>query len=205
MKTAIFARHGESEFSVRGDVNGDPTVACALTATGKEQARRLGEEIAAEPIELCVVTEFGRTRETADIALRGRDDVPRLVVPELNDIRFGEFEGKPLDVYRAWAGANLPTTDAPGGGESRAATVLRYVRGYRSLLERPGETILVVAHGLPIRYALSALRGEYPAPIVEQVAYAVPYRFDAGELRLAAERLEAWAANPVWPRAAARG
>ena len=204
MKTVIFARHGESEFSVLGNVNGDPAVAVRLTETGQEQARQLGGEIAADPIELCVVTEFGRTRETADIALGGRD-LPRLVLPDLNDVRFGEFEGGPLDVYREWAGTNLPTMDAPGGGESRAATVLRYVRGYRALLERPEATILAVVHGLPIRYVLNALRGEHPAPIVEQVPYAVPYRVDAPELRLAAQRLEAWAAHPEWPRAAAPG
>ncbi|MDQ2983766.1 MAG: histidine phosphatase family protein [Actinomycetota bacterium] len=205
MKTAIFARHGESEFSVREAVNGDPGVECLLTATGREQGRGLGEALRDEQLDLCVVTEFQRTWETADLALEGRE-VPRLVRPDLNDIRFGdEFEGRPLADYRAWGSEHPPTTDAPGGGESRTTTVLRYVEAYRALAERSEATILVIAHGLPIRYALNALEGGLPAPIVDQVPYAEPYRFDEGQLKQAAELLERWAANPVWPRTAAGG
>ena len=33
MDEVILARHGESELSVAGTVNGDPAVACALTET----------------------------------------------------------------------------------------------------------------------------------------------------------------------------
>ena len=57
----------------------------------------------------------------------------------------------------------------------------------------------MVAHGLPIRYALNALAGQDPVPIVDQVPYASPQRFDAAELTQAVERLERWAANPAWP------
>jgi broad specificity phosphatase PhoE len=197
MDEVILARHGESELSVVGTVNGDPTVACALTPTGEEQARRLGERLAGDSIDLCVTSEFERVIRTADIALAGRD-VPRLVLPELNDVRFGRFEGGTLATYREWAGANEPTLAAPGGGESRAATVARYVRAYRTILRRPERTILVVAHGLPIRYVLNALEDSDPAPLVEQVPYAVPYRVPRRQLDVAVERLEGWAAAPVW-------
>src|SRR5919202_2472513 len=116
MDDVILARHGVSEYSLRGIVNGDPAVAVALTETGREQARRLGELLADEPIELCVTSEFVRVRETADLALAGRD-VPRLVVPELNDVRYGEFEGRPFEDYLVWARAYPPTDACPGGGE----------------------------------------------------------------------------------------
>ena len=199
MKTAILARHGESQFSVRGIVNGDPGASCPLTDTGREQARLLAATIADAAIDLCVVTEFARTQETADIALEGRD-VPRLVVPELNDVRFGEFEGRPLTDYRAWAGDNEPTIDAPGGGESRAATVDRYVRGFDKVLRRREPTILAVIHGLPIRYVLNALEDIDPAPLVDQVTYATAYAVSDDELRRAVERLRAWAERPAWSR-----
>ena len=197
MKQAILARHAESEFSVRGAMNGDPGVACPLTELGRRQARRLGELLAGERIDICVTSEFERVRETADIALAGRD-VPRLVVPELGDIRVGAFEGKLLTEYREWAHASGPTADPPGGGESRAATVARYVRAYRTVLARPEEIVLVVAHGLPIRYVLDAARGIDPAPIVDQVPYAEATRLSAAELVRAVERLEAWATTPTW-------
>jgi broad specificity phosphatase PhoE len=197
MDEVILARHGESELSVVGTVNGDPAVACALTPTGEEQARRLGERLSEIEIDLCATSEFERARQTADLALAGRD-VPRFVMPELNDVRFGEFEGRTLADYRGWAAANEPTTAAPGGGESRAATVARYVRAYRTILARPEQTVLVVAHGLPIRYVLNALEEKVPAPLVEQVAYAEPYALGRAEFERAADLLERWAIHPVW-------
>jgi broad specificity phosphatase PhoE len=191
------ARHGESERSVEGLTNGDPTVAVALTATGREEARRLGAELADDAIDLCVTSEFERAQETADLALEGRD-VPRLVLADLNDIRFGEFESRPLTVYRAWAHAHGPEDVCPGGGDSRAQTVARYVRAYRTILARPEETVLVVAHGLPVRYVLDALEGRNPAAAVAQVPYAEPFRLSAQELETAVGRLESWVRNPSW-------
>jgi broad specificity phosphatase PhoE len=197
MDEVILARHGESELSVVGTVNGDPAVACGLTPTGEAQARRLGEQLAAVELDLCVTSEFQRVRQTADLALGGRA-VPRLVLPELNDVGFGLFEGGTLTAYREWAAENEPTVEAPGGGESRSGTVARYVRAYRTILERPEPMVLVVAHGLPIRYVLNALEKVDPAPLIEQVPYAEPYRLAAAELELATDRLERWAAKPAW-------
>ena len=181
MRRAILARHGESTLSVLGRTNGDPSLACGLTEAGRAQARQLGRELAAERIDLCVTSEFDRARETADIALERRE-TPRLVLSDLNDIRFGEFEGRALTDYRAWAHAHSPTDPAPGGGDSRAETVARYVRAYRTILARPEETILVVAHGLPVRYVLEALEGHTPAAAVAQVPYAQAFRIDAAAL-----------------------
>jgi broad specificity phosphatase PhoE len=194
----VLARHGESERSVEGLTNGDPRVACALTAAGRAEAQRLGAELAADPIDLCVTSEFERVQETADLALAGRD-VPRLVLADLNDIRFGEFEGRPLAEYRAWAHAHGPEDVVPGG-DSRAQTVARYVRAYRTILGRPEEMVLVVAHGLPVRYVLDALEGRNPAAAVAQVPYAEPFRLTATELAAAVDRLESWVAAPAWTR-----
>ena len=191
------ARHGESEFSVVGRTNGDPRVACALTETGRQEARRLGEMLAKGRIDLCVVSQFERAQETADLALAGRD-VPRLVSADFNDIRFGNFEGRTLTEYRAWAHAHGPEVQAPGGGDSRAETVRRYIRGYRLILARPERTILLVAHGLPVRYILDADNGRDPAAAVAQVPYAEPFQLDASELAAAVDRLEAWTASPHW-------
>jgi broad specificity phosphatase PhoE len=123
--------------------------------------------------------------------------VPRLVLADLNDIRFGEFEGLPLTDYRAWAHSHGPEDICPGG-ESRAQTVGRYVRGYRTVLARPEETVLVVAHGLPVRYVLDAVEARDPAAAVAQVPYAVAFRLDARELAQAVDRLDAWATSPAW-------
>jgi broad specificity phosphatase PhoE len=194
----ILVRHGESESSPGRTCSGDPALAGnSLTERGREQARALGLELADERIDLCATSEFARTRETAKLALAGRD-VPRLVVPELNDIRFGRFEGGALEEYRAWAGAHGPDEECPGGGESRAQAAQRFAAGYRTLLARPEATVLVVAHVLPIRYALSALAGRDPTPLIERVRECEPFHLTADELERAAARLEAWADAPAF-------
>ena len=197
MERAILVRHGESEFSARGLVNGDIGVACPLTERGVEQARRLGEELADEEIDVCVTSEFERARQTADVALEGRS-VPRLVVPELNDPRYGRYEGGALTEYLEWAHAHGSRDVPPGEGERRDAIARRYAAGFRKVLERPERVVLVVAHSLPVAYALAALAGRDPARKADLVAHATPYRVTSDELTRAVERLEAWSAAPTW-------
>jgi broad specificity phosphatase PhoE len=196
MLHAILVRHGESEFSLRGAMNGDPAVACPLTPEGRDQARGLGDALRETPLDLAVVTDFERTHQTADLALAGRA-VPRLAVPELNDIRVGDYDGGPLETYLAWAREQTPLA-VPAGGESRVDAAERYARGYQVVLERPEETILVVAHGLPIRYVLLAAAGERPGAVIERVPYAEPYRVSRAELERAVAFLAGWRAEPAW-------
>ena len=193
MDEVILARHGESEFSFRGLANGDPTVAGPLTEAGVRQAQELEKQLRGEPIELCVTTDFERTRQTADIALTGRD-VPRLVIPELNDIRFGEFEGGLVEGFRTWLREHGVAGVPPGGGESRAETAIRYAMGYRTIAQRPERLILAIGHAVSIIYILKCAWGEDPPLFLEGPPhYAVPFRLSKEELSNAADRLESWA------------
>jgi len=191
------ARHGESDYSVRSLLNGDPTLPCGLTGEGLGQARELRRELAAEAFELCVTSEFERTRLTAREALAGRE-IPTLVLPELNDPRYGVFEGRSIDEYRAWAVSASSSEEPPGGGESRHAIAARYARAFAILLARPEEAILVVAHSLPSAFALAARAGRPPRPRASLAAYAVPHRFDRASLERATGVLEGWLAAPDW-------
>ena len=175
MEAVILARHGESVFSERLLVNGDTAVPGPLTPRGVEEAEQLGRAIADDPIDVCVTSEFERTRQTADLALGGRD-VPRLVVPELNDPLYGSYEGGALEDYRAWADSRRFGDEAPGGGESRRHIVERYVRGFRLVLSRPER----VRSSSPIRFRsrtcwplATAPRRPARVPLVE---HAHPYR-----------------------------
>jgi probable phosphoglycerate mutase len=194
VRELVLARHGESEYSLKELVNGDPGVACPLTPAGREQARALGAALG--DVDLVAVTEFERVRETADLALGDRE-VPRLVVPQLNDPRYGEFEGGALDAYREWVWGRGPL-DAPAGGEHRGEIAARYAAGFRTLLERPEERILLVAHSLPIRYVLDAAEGVSPRAKVGLVEYATPYSLTRERLERAVDVLDAWAASPVF-------
>ena len=192
MRTAILVRHAESEFSVRSAVSSDPAIAVALTPVGREQARALGRELGGESIDVCVVTELERTRQTGELALEGRG-VPIVVVPELNDPRAGRFEGGPLDEFRAWSWAHGSADEPPGGGESRRALESRLASGYRRVLERPEATVLVVGHALPMAYVLGG-----PTRRIDMLDYVSPHRLSRGELEAGVDRLEAWAAAPTW-------
>jgi broad specificity phosphatase PhoE len=197
MERAIFARHAESSFNVLDVANGDVDLPGGLTPLGREQAAALGEALRDERVDLCVTSEFERARATADEALAGRD-VPRIVLPALNDPLYGPYEGKLLEAYRTWAWTH-PSTLGPGdGGESRVAIVERYTRAFRALLASPEATILVVAHSLPVAYALDARDGQAPSARVPFAGHAVPYPFTAKELETATRLLEGWVAAPDW-------
>jgi broad specificity phosphatase PhoE len=197
MERALFVRHGESEFSVKELVNGDPSVACGLTEVGRQQAEQLGERLAGEQLGLCVVTEFPRTHETADLVL-GERDVPRLVLPELNDPFYGDFEGGSLTDYRRWAATHSPVDVPPGGGESRVGIARRYLEGFRALLDRAESTLLVVCHSLPIAFAVAGADGRAPRARMPIITYAEPHVLYEEQLEQAAERLDAWTRNPVY-------
>jgi broad specificity phosphatase PhoE len=186
----VFARHAESQLNVERRINGDPTVEVPLTDEGLAQARRLGEEVANVSFDVCVHTRFGRTRETAEVALSGRD-VPFAVEPLLDDIDIGELEGESLEAYRAWKHSH--PRDAPfPGGESLDDAAARYAHAFRSLIALPHERVLAIVHEIPIRYALNGAAGsdslDGPA---HEVANAVPYLFDEKGLARAAEGIEA--------------
>ena len=101
MQLFVLARHGQSELNVTHRVNGDPAVSVKLTAQGETESARLGAELTAIALDLCVHTRFGRTRQTAELALQGRN-VPLEVEPLLDDIYVGDLEGQTIDDYRAW-------------------------------------------------------------------------------------------------------
>jgi broad specificity phosphatase PhoE len=186
MQLFILTRHGESTLNLEQRINGDPSVPVALTEKGREEARLLGEQIKHIPVDLCVHTRFARTHETAEIALEGRD-VPFQVEPLLDDIDVGDLEGVPLQDYRAWKREHVRSDDFPGG-ESLDDAARRYAEAFRKLLQRSEQSILVVMHEIPLRYAINSADGsdDLDGP-AHQLANATPYLFDEKALSRAVE------------------
>jgi broad specificity phosphatase PhoE len=196
MEHLVIARHAEAESNLAETVSG-LAPGGSLTPAGIEQARALGRALAGDDLDLAVVTELDRTAETVDEALDGRA-VPRLVVPELNEIRFGGFEGGLLADYRAWAWGAPAGELCPGGGESRGEAAGRYARAFAALLERPEATVLAVTHAVPISYLLRAAEGLPPRARIEAVPHAEPFRLDAAAVRRAVALLDAWSREPAF-------
>lgn len=186
MRLYILVRHGQSELNVTERVNGDPDVPVRLTPLGEEESRALGLQVASLELDLCVHTRFGRTRQTAELALEGRA-VPLHVEPLLDDIALGDLEGKTIDDYRAWKAAHGRSERFPGG-ESLDNAARRYADGFERLLEREEKCVLVVCHEIPVRYALNAASGsdDLDGP-AHQLGNCIPHLFDEAGLRRAAQ------------------
>ena len=195
MRLFVLARHGETELNLTHRINGDPSVAVALSATGREQARALGLQVAHLALDACVVTRFPRAHETAAHALAGRK-VPVVEEPLLDDIDVGALDGDTVDDYRAWKRAHTRADPFPGG-ESLDAAARRYARGFARVLELPHDCVLVVCHEIPVRYALNAASGssELDGP-AHDIANATPFLFDEKALRRAAAVIERLAGAP---------
>jgi probable phosphoglycerate mutase len=196
LERLILARHALAASNV-GDTVSGVAPGVDLAPEGERQARALGEALREEAVELAVVTELRRTRRTAELALAGRN-VPVVALPQLNEIRFGRFEGGSLAAYREWAWHSPPDALCPGGGESRAAAAARFADGLDWLLARSERVVLAVAHALPIRYVLDAVAGRPPAARVGAVPHAEPFRLDRAQVEGAATFLRAWSDAPAF-------
>src|SRR5262249_22439765 len=162
--------------------NGDPGLPAPLSDHGRDEARLLGAQLAHVELDLCVHTRFGRTRETAELALDGRD-LPVEVEPLLDDVKIGELEGLPLARYRAGR-RGLGGSPPSRGGETLADAALRYAEAFGRLAEGEARRVLVVCHEIPVRYALNAAAGagQLDGPPFHDIANAVPFLFEGDAL-----------------------
>jgi broad specificity phosphatase PhoE len=194
MRLFVFARHAESVLNLERRVNGDPTRDVPLTERGRFEAAQLGQQLQGLALDQCLHTRFPRTARTAEIALAGRD-VPFAVEPLLDDIDVGDLEGARIEDYRAWKHGHARSDPFPGG-ESLDDAARRYAEAFRALVAGPHDSVLVVTHEIPIRYALNAAAGsdslDGPA---HELANAAPYLFDEEALARAAAGIERLAAK----------
>jgi probable phosphoglycerate mutase len=153
--TILLVRHGESMPFVDGrpfdlvDGHADPP----LFHVGEEQAQRVAERLAGEPITAIYVTTLQRTHQTA-APLAGRLGIEPVVEPELREINLGEWENGGL---RKASRAGHPTVarifaertwDVIPGAEPTADVDARVRRGVTRIAEaHPDQLVVAVVHG----------------------------------------------------------
>jgi broad specificity phosphatase PhoE len=190
MRLFVFARHAESVLNLERRVNGDPSVQVPLTERGRWEAAQLGQTLGNLRIDVCYHSRFPRTAETARIAMAGREIVWE-IDPRFDDVDIGELEGWKIEDYRAWKHSH-PRDESFPGGESLDEAARRYAKAFRGLLESPYNSVLVLTHEIPIRYALNGAVGsstlDGPA---HELPNAVPYLFDEDGLRRAVAGIDA--------------
>jgi broad specificity phosphatase PhoE len=176
MRLFIFARHAESAANVANFVSSDPSRPIALSAEGRRQARTLGKQLANIQIDVAVHTRFLRTRETAQLALEGRN-VPLVVEAALDEVRAGAFDGAAITEYWAWKKRHARSDRFPAG-ESLDDAAQRYALALRNLLRRSEAVTFVVCHELAIRYLVEAASGVTSLDSGMGIANASPFLFD---------------------------
>jgi broad specificity phosphatase PhoE len=189
MRLFVVARHAESSMNTAQLVSSDPSHAVGLSARGRRQARRLGEQVRNLEIDLAVFTRLRRTRDTAELALAGRG-IPFVIEPGLDEVRLGALDGAPIRAYWAWK-QNHDRREPFPSGESLDDAARRYAAALRRLVERPGAVALVVTHQIAIRYLLEAASGVLALDESGMsIPNAVPYLFAEPALQAAIECLE---------------
>jgi len=190
----LLVRHGHARSNVADRVSSAPPGE-GLSEQGVGEALSLRRALAGDGVGLGVATRLVRTQETLELAL-GPRPAERLVLPALDEIGFGAFEGGPLAAYRDWAWTHPPEAECPGGGESRTEAAERIARALDALLERPEEVVLAVSHALPIRYVVDGSDGMFPTARITPVPHATPFVLGAAAVARAAETLRTWAGAP---------
>jgi len=150
----LLARHGESEWIVRGDEAGFNS---PLTDRGRQQARLLGRWLAAnQKVEAVYASSLIRARETAEI-IAAELDLPLNLDDDLRE--FEERYWRDDDNYAPPyinGSAAAPVTFA----ESYLPFKARVQRAVRRILgAHPKGTVLIVAHGGTIGTIVRCLLG----------------------------------------------
>jgi broad specificity phosphatase PhoE len=138
----LLARHGESEWIVRGDEAGFNS---PLTNRGRRQARLLGRWLAANhEIDVIYASPLIRARETAEI-VAAELDLPVTLDDDLREFEVRYWSENEGDVPPYINGSDVAPAYLP---ESYLPFKARVQEAARRILEaHPKDTVLVVAHG----------------------------------------------------------
>jgi probable phosphoglycerate mutase len=186
-------RHGESEAAAEDRFAGEIDV--PLSERGREQAKKLAERVASEPIAAVYSSPLARTTETARI-LAASHTLEVLRRAELREISHGRWEGKRRsevealypEEYARWD--RDPFSFAPEGGETGLAVTARALPCLLEIVEtHRGAHVLIASHKATIRLVLCSLLGFDPRRYRDRLDQSpaalniLDFR-DAGEARL---------------------
>ena len=147
----IAIRHGETAWNVDTRIQGQLDI--GLNDTGRWQAKRVAQALAAEPIQAIYASDLSRAWATANEVAKTTRVNPRSE-PALRERGFGIFEGKTYQEIEAqWPDQAMQWRKrhpdfAPEGGESLLVMRDRILSVVNRLAaQHTGELIVMVAHG----------------------------------------------------------
>jgi Fructose-2,6-bisphosphatase len=167
--TLILVRHGRTALTESRKISGGTGENPGLSAAGQQDARAVAEELAlvgssgnfgylVKPVAV-VHSPVARALQTAQ-AIGNRLSLPLVAEADLSEIGFGDWDGLTNEEvfagfeeqYSAWRGS---FEVAPPNGESLKDFDTRIRRAFDKILSTyAGQTVVVVAHVMPIRALL---------------------------------------------------
>ena len=157
----VLARHAVTEQT--GPMLSGRTPGIDLSDTGREQAKTLGERLAALPVSVVYASPIERTTQTAEAVAQHHGLVVQ-ALPGVIEADYGEWTGGKLadlaktdlwkTVQRAPSRARFPSGESMSEMQSRMVVALEEV-----VARHPGELVVVVSHADPIKAAIAHYTG----------------------------------------------
>jgi alpha-ribazole phosphatase len=139
-----FMRHGQSNYNLKRLCNDDPRKDVHLTPLGRKQAEEVAEKLRDRGFEVVFISEFPRSRETAEIVNRYHN-APVRVDSRINDRKTG-LEGRTFSEFLKALGTDIFNSRLEGG-ESFREEKRRVCSFLRDLKGMDYGSVLVVTHG----------------------------------------------------------
>jgi len=158
----ILIRHGQTDWNCQKRYCSFTDV--DLNQKGRAQVRQLSKQLSNEKVDKVYSSDMKRALQSARIIFK---DTPLEEVAALREINFGMFEGlRYQEIMERYGGIYRKWLDNPFGvaiprGESLSSFVKRVRKALRRILSRNNNnrTVVIVAHGGPIRVVLCDVLG----------------------------------------------
>ena len=161
MTTILLVRHGETIDNARQIMQGQTQG--ELNEQGREQAQRVAERLAAEPIDAVVASDLHRAIQTAEIIAAPHNLVVR-TTELLRERDWGSFTGRYIPDLR---GETWPDDiESEEALLQRALTFLKYIT-----TTYPYKRVVAVGHGI-INKAILAVYAQCPMREVQRMMNA---------------------------------
>jgi len=162
MKTRIiFVRYGETLHNVKKLVQGH--IPGKLSKLGMLQAKKVGERLKDEKIDIIFVSDLNRTKKTAQEIIRYHKDTPVMYDERIRERNYARYEGKPSIHLRIATSKSKKEYIyfRPKGGESEFDVTLRSKKFFTEILNKyRRKNILIVSYGGFIRITLMHMLNE---------------------------------------------
>ncbi len=162
----VMVRHGQSQYNLENRFTGNVDI--ELTALGREEARKAGEQLRSFHFDIAFTSTLKRAQESLTIILDalGETAIPVYKDAALNERCYGDLQGlNKADILKQYGEEQFNLwrrsyAIQPPNGESLKDTEARALPYFTKEIEtqlQAGKNILIVAHGNSLRTIIKNL------------------------------------------------